>query len=42
MKRLKAPQHLLDPLEVSNRAHPLEGRDLFGVRLDAPLGDNVS
>jgi hypothetical protein len=38
----KAAQHLLDPLEVSNRARPVEGRDLFWVGLDAPLGDNVS
>jgi hypothetical protein len=38
----KAPQHLLDPLEVSNRAHPVEGRDLLGVGLDAPLGNNIS
>jgi hypothetical protein len=38
----KAPQHLLDPLEVSNWAHSLEGSNLFGVGLDASLGDNVS
>jgi hypothetical protein len=38
----KAPQHLLNPLEVPNRAHSLEGRNLFGVGLDASLGDNVS
>jgi hypothetical protein len=38
----EAPQHLLDPLEVSNRAHPLEGCDLLGVGLDSPLGDDVS
>jgi hypothetical protein len=37
----EAPQHLLDPLKVANRAHPLEGCDLFGVGLDAPLGDDV-
>jgi hypothetical protein len=37
----KAPQHLLDPLEVSNRAHPVEGCDLLRVGLDASLGDNV-
>jgi hypothetical protein len=37
----KAPQHLLDPLEVSNRAYPFEGRDLLGVGLNAPLGDDV-
>jgi hypothetical protein len=38
----KAPQHLLYPLEVSNRNHSLEGRDLLGVGLDALLGDYVS
>jgi hypothetical protein len=27
----EAPQHLLDPLEVSNRPHPLEGCDLLRV-----------
>jgi hypothetical protein len=32
----------LDPLEVSNRAHSIEGRDLLGVGLDAPLGNYVS
>jgi hypothetical protein len=37
----EAPQHLLDPLEVSNRTHSLEGGNLFGVGLDASLGDNV-
>jgi hypothetical protein len=37
----EAPQHLLDPLEVSNRAHPLEGCDLLGVALDSLLGDDV-
>jgi hypothetical protein len=38
----KAPQHLLDPLEVSNRTHSLKGGNLFRVGLDASLGDNVS
>jgi hypothetical protein len=38
----EAPQHLLDSLEVSNRTHSLEGSNLFGVGLDASLGDNVS
>jgi hypothetical protein len=38
----KAPQHLLDPLEVLNRAHSIEGRDLLGVGLDAALGNDVS
>jgi hypothetical protein len=38
----KAPQHLLYPLKVSNRAHPLEGCDLLGVGLDALLGNYVS
>jgi hypothetical protein len=38
----KAPQHLLDPLEVSNRTHSFEGCNLFGVGLDASLGDDVS
>jgi hypothetical protein len=38
----EAPQHLLDPLEVSNWAHPLEGRDLLRVWLDPLLGDDVS
>jgi hypothetical protein len=38
----KAPQHFLDPLEVSNRTHPVEGHDLLGVGLDAPLGNDVS
>jgi hypothetical protein len=37
----KAAQHLLHPLQVSNRAHPVEGRDFFGVRLDSPLGNDV-
>jgi hypothetical protein len=37
----EAPQHLLDPLKVSNRAHPLESCDLLGVGLDSPLGDDV-
>jgi hypothetical protein len=27
----KAPQHLLDPLEVPNQAHSFEGCNLFGV-----------
>jgi hypothetical protein len=35
----KAAQHILHPLEVSNRDHPVEGRDLFGVGLDSPLGN---
>jgi hypothetical protein len=38
----KAPQHLLHPFKVSNWAHPVEGCDLFGVGLDALLGNNVS
>jgi hypothetical protein len=38
----KAPQHLLDPLQVSNRTHLFEGGNLFGVGLNASLGDNVS
>jgi hypothetical protein len=38
----KALQHPLNPLEVSNRTHSLEGRNLFGVGLDASLGDYVS
>jgi hypothetical protein len=38
----EAPQYLLNPLEVSNRTHSLEGSNLFGVGLDASLGDNVS
>jgi hypothetical protein len=37
----EAPQHLLDPLEVSSRAHPFEGHELLGVGLDAALGNNV-
>jgi hypothetical protein len=44
MKRLKAARHpntLWTPLK-SNRTHPLEGRNLFGVGLDASLGDDVS
>jgi hypothetical protein len=32
----------MDPLEVSNQAHPLEGCDLLGVGLDPPLGDDIS
>jgi hypothetical protein len=38
----KAPQHLLNPLEVSNRTHSLEGGNVFGVGLDASLRDDVS
>jgi hypothetical protein len=38
----EAPQHPLDSLEVPNRTHPLEGCNLFGVGLDASLGDDVS
>jgi hypothetical protein len=38
----EAPQDLLDPLEVSNQTHSLEGGNLFKVGLDASLGDNVS
>jgi hypothetical protein len=38
----EAPQHLLHPFKVSNRAHPFEGRDFFGVGLDAPLGNDLS
>jgi hypothetical protein len=38
----KAPQHLLYPFEVSNWAHSLEGGNLLGVGLDAPLGDYIS
>jgi hypothetical protein len=38
----KAPRHLLHPFEFSDRAHSLEGRNLLGVGLDAPLGDDVS
>jgi hypothetical protein len=38
----EAPQHFLDPLEVSNWTHSFEGSNLFGVGLDASLGDNVS
>jgi hypothetical protein len=38
----KAPQYLLHPFEVSNRAHPVEGPDFFRVWLDALLGNNVS
>jgi hypothetical protein len=37
-----APQHTLDPLEVLNQTHPFEGCNLFGVDLDASLGDDVS
>jgi hypothetical protein len=35
----KAPQHVLHPFEVPNWTHSLEGRNLFGVGLDASLGD---
>jgi hypothetical protein len=45
MKRLKAarqPNTFYTPLRSRNRAHPVEGHDLFGVWLDATLGDNVS
>jgi hypothetical protein len=38
----KAPQHPLHPFGVPNRTHSFEGRNLFGVGLDASLGDNVS
>jgi hypothetical protein len=38
----KAPQHPLHPFEVPNRTHSFEGRNFFGVGLDASLGDNVS
>jgi hypothetical protein len=38
----EAPQQLLNPLKVSNRAHPVEGCDFFGVGLDASLGNDVS
>jgi hypothetical protein len=38
----KAPQHPLDPLKVPNRTHPFEDCNLFGVGLDASLGDDVS
>jgi hypothetical protein len=34
-------QHLLDPFQASNRAHLVEGGDLFRVGLDAPLGNDV-
>jgi hypothetical protein len=37
----KAPQHRLNPLEVSNRAHPVKGCDLFGDGLDASLGNDI-
>jgi hypothetical protein len=37
----KAPQHLLDPIEVSNQVHPVEGRDFLAVGLDAPLGNDI-
>jgi hypothetical protein len=32
----------LHPLEVPDRAHSFGGRNLLGVGLDAPLGDDVS
>jgi hypothetical protein len=38
----EAPQHPLHAFEVPNRTHSLEGRKLFGVGLDALLGDDVS
>jgi hypothetical protein len=38
----KAPQHLLDPLEVPDWTHSFEGCNLFGVGLDDSLGDDVS
>jgi hypothetical protein len=38
----KTHQHLLHPFEVSDRTHSLEGRNLLGVGLDTPLGDDVS
>jgi hypothetical protein len=37
----KASQHLLDPLEVSNRSHSIEGSYLLVIGLDALLGDDV-
>jgi hypothetical protein len=37
----KTSQDLLDPLEVSNRAHPVEGCDFLGVGLDSSLGHDV-
>jgi hypothetical protein len=38
----KAPQHPSDSLKVPDRTHSFEGCNLFGVGLDASLGDNVS
>jgi hypothetical protein len=38
----KAPQYPLDPLKVPNWTHSFESCNLFGVGLDASLGDNVS
>jgi hypothetical protein len=38
----EAPQHSLHPFEVPNRTYSLEGHNLFGVGLDASLGDDVS
>jgi hypothetical protein len=32
----------LHSFEVPNRAHSFEGRNLLGVGLDPPLGDDVS
>jgi hypothetical protein len=32
----------LDPLKVPNQTHSFEGCNLFGVGLDASLGDDVS
>jgi hypothetical protein len=42
LKEARHPQHLLDPLQVSNWTHSFEGGNLLGVSLDASLGDNVS
>jgi hypothetical protein len=38
----EAPQHSLHPFEVPNWTHPFEGCNIFGVGLDASLGDYVS
>jgi hypothetical protein len=38
----KAPQHPLHPFKVPNRTYSFEGCNLFGVGLDASLGDYVS
>jgi hypothetical protein len=38
----KAPRHFLYPFEIPNWTHFLEGCNLFGVGLDASLGDYVS